>query len=229
MTAQKGIASRPPQDGAEQSGEVSLFGLPLLLEGEDPEAYDRLFARINVAIQPSDFIEEIWITDIADLTWEILRLRRQKTSIMNERIQSEIENFIQNRIRRREPEVDSIGSFWTTKRNSRAASKLVKGWTAQDPAAIRRVEKLMAAANISTDTVSGRALEAKLNTVERIERLIAVKEARRNAVLREIDRHRDFVAGMLQNGVREIEDAEFTAIEPKEIAMREEGSTQDHD
>ena len=57
---------------------LEIFGPPPLLEGEDSKAYDTLLARVSGAVKPKDIIEEIWVRDIVNLTWEILRLRRLK-------------------------------------------------------------------------------------------------------------------------------------------------------
>jgi hypothetical protein len=45
-----------------------------LLEGEDSAAYDELATRVFSAVEPTDFIEEIWARDLADVSWNLLRL-----------------------------------------------------------------------------------------------------------------------------------------------------------
>ena len=60
----------------------TLFGQPQLLPGEDAVAYDELLARIRAAVNPIDVIEEMFITDLADLEWEVLRWRRLKSSLL---------------------------------------------------------------------------------------------------------------------------------------------------
>jgi hypothetical protein len=60
----------------------SLFGPPPVLEGEDAAAYDELFAHICAAVKPVDVIDRIFVNDIAYLQWDILRLRRLKTSLI---------------------------------------------------------------------------------------------------------------------------------------------------
>lgn len=61
------------------SNRISIFGPPPLLEGEDENAYNELLAHVSGAVKPGDIIEEIWIRDIVDLTWEIFRWRALKT------------------------------------------------------------------------------------------------------------------------------------------------------
>jgi len=60
-----------------------VFGLPPLLGSEKQTDYEELFAKISEAVKPADILEEIWICDIADLTWDVLRLRRMKASLID--------------------------------------------------------------------------------------------------------------------------------------------------
>jgi hypothetical protein len=64
-----------------QPDKMSCFGPPSLIDGEDAQAYDELVVRISTAIKPSDFIEEIFLRDVIDHTWDILRFRRIKAQL----------------------------------------------------------------------------------------------------------------------------------------------------
>ena len=44
--------------------------------------------------RPKDFIEWLWVRDVADLTWEIIRWRRLKAALMNAGRQRAIEHFV---------------------------------------------------------------------------------------------------------------------------------------
>jgi hypothetical protein len=59
-----------------------LFGLPPLIEGEDAGTYDDFLTRISSAVKPKDFLEEIWVRDVVDLSWEVLRMRRVKADVI---------------------------------------------------------------------------------------------------------------------------------------------------
>jgi hypothetical protein len=54
---------------------------PSLANGEDAAAYAQLAARIRAAVAPANVIEEIWARDVADLTWDVVRLRRLKAGL----------------------------------------------------------------------------------------------------------------------------------------------------
>jgi len=68
--------------------ELAPFGPAPLIEGEDGAAYDELLARVSTAINPADILEDIWVRDLVDLLWEILRLRRLKARAVQRSILS---------------------------------------------------------------------------------------------------------------------------------------------
>ena len=52
---------------SEAARRSSLFGPPLVLEGEDSAAYDELVGRIYAAVKPVDVLDEMFIADVASL------------------------------------------------------------------------------------------------------------------------------------------------------------------
>ncbi len=74
------IPQKSPISAAAPAARMAPFGPPLLLEGEDAVAYDQLLARICTAVNPVDFIDEMFIADVIFLQWEVLRWRRLKLS-----------------------------------------------------------------------------------------------------------------------------------------------------
>ncbi len=67
----------------ESSAALPPFGPAPLLKGEDAVAYDDLLARVSAGVKPADIIEEMWVRDVVDLTWEIVRYRRLKAAFIN--------------------------------------------------------------------------------------------------------------------------------------------------
>ena len=65
------------------SARLAPFGPPPLITGEDADAYEQILARVSSQVAPKDFIEEMLLIDIVDLTWEIARLRRLKAGLYN--------------------------------------------------------------------------------------------------------------------------------------------------
>ena len=171
---------------------TTIFGPPPILPGEDVAAYDELLLRISGAVKPSSVIEEILIKDIADLTWEITRLRRIKARLISDKVPDLlVEKFLY----------------------LRNPDKLVRKWVSGDPDAKARVEKRLTSMNLTIDSVYGQALVKDFKHVERIDQMIMVIERRRNSVFLEIDRHRTTLSRALRDNVDKIEDAEFEEIE----------------
>jgi hypothetical protein len=75
--------SKPSSSATRPTGRWAVFGLPPLLDSEERSDYERLYAGISEAVRPGDILEAIWSCEIADLTWEILRLRRMKAKLID--------------------------------------------------------------------------------------------------------------------------------------------------
>lgn len=196
---------------------LELFGPPLLFEGEDFAAYDEFLARVSGDVKPTNIIEEILVHDVVNLTWEIHRWRRFKISLLAAHMLNDLEIFVDPFVRRKSTtnEVPSP--------ERKIANKLVKKWAARDPAAVKRIDRILASADITLDTIMARVFLARFDTIDRIDRSIMTTEARRNAVLREIDRHRTTLAQTLRHTLQEAEEAEFEVVEPKNAVSKDSG------
>jgi hypothetical protein len=71
----------------------------------------------------------------------------------------------------------------------------------------------LSAAGLTIDEVTAKTLESKLDSFERLDRMLASAEARRNNALREIDRHRAALGAAMRQAVDEVQDAEFRDVE----------------
>jgi hypothetical protein len=67
----------------ERDNGMALFGPPLLLKGEDRDAWEKQYAAVIAAVVPADIFEQIWTRDIVDHEWNILRLRRLWTGLFS--------------------------------------------------------------------------------------------------------------------------------------------------
>ena len=83
---------RPPKAKDSQVGGVLPFvahsldeflGPLPLLEGEDRAEYQGLLDEVRRQVAPADSIEQIYIRDIVDLTWELMRARRIKVGLLH--------------------------------------------------------------------------------------------------------------------------------------------------
>jgi hypothetical protein len=190
------------------------FGPAPILEGEDHEAYYDLLVRVSNAVKPADIFEEMWVRDVVDRTWEILRLRRIKTSLLADELPAALASVL-------EPYVHSRKKIVEYSDSQSPEDKLVKKWATKDPAAVERVEKILASAHLTMDVAIARAFVEGFENFERIDHVLRTAEDRRNALLREIDRHRSTLASKLRSSMQEIEEAEFETIEPEETESKD--------
>jgi hypothetical protein len=161
-----------------------------LIAGEDAAAYDDLLARVSAALNPSDILEDIWVRDVVDMVWDALRLRRLKAQLLTvsayEGMHAILRRFLD----------------W------QFSEQVARQWALRDAAAVTKAEAVLASAGLSAEAVTAQTLALKIDIVERIDRMMVTAEARRNSVLREIERHRASFARTLRRTVEEVEDAE---------------------
>lgn len=67
----------------------------LLLPGEDPRDFEVIRQMIIDDIQPETNLEWLWIFDLVELSWEVLRYRRLKQKILQASRVSAIESVLQ--------------------------------------------------------------------------------------------------------------------------------------
>jgi hypothetical protein len=169
-----------------------------LIQGEDPAAYQAMLKRVSIAVQPKDFLDEIWVRDIVDLSWETFRLRRLKAGLLNTGLGEGL--------------VSVLASLRYPKQASLADHTLVERWVNGDGDARQKVGQRLTAGGFSMEEVVATALSKNLDDFERVDRMIASAEARRNNALRELDRQRATLGAALRAAVEEAEDAEFTDV-----------------
>jgi ribosomal protein L12E/L44/L45/RPP1/RPP2 len=195
----------PSSSLARLSGEDSLSRVAgiapaPLLPGEQEAEYATLVARIVVIAEPRDAIEDLLTRDVVDLSWEILRLRRAKVGILKASMSDGVEGVL-----------DQLG-YGQGERYGYTKS-LGQSWAAGDKKTRKEITAALSAAGLTIDEVTAKTLESKLDSFERLDRMLASAEARRNNALREIDRHRAALGAAMRQAVDEVQDAEFRDVE----------------
>jgi hypothetical protein len=80
----------------------------------------------------------------------------------------------------------------------------VQEYVRREPDAVKLVDELLTDAGESMDGLMADALANRLDSIERIDRLISIAESRRNASLHEIERRRAVLGETLRQSVQEI-------------------------
>jgi hypothetical protein len=184
----------------DRGGQLRALGPPPLIEGEDVAAYNALSERISAAVKPSDILEEIWVRDFVDLEWEARRWRRLKSNLLAASTHAGLEQLLV-------PLSDYV-----------QADELARGWARNEPEASKEVKHLLASARLSMDAVMAQTLSLKIDDIERIDRMTMAAGTRRDAILREIERHRATVGQELRRASEQVEEAEFTEVDAPKLA-----------
>ncbi len=182
----------------EESSPVPLPG-PSLADGDDGPTYDQLAARIRAAVAPTNVIEEIWARDVADLTWDVARLRRLKAGLF------------------RVGASDGMAEIMRGLEGPIPARLRVMGWTARDPVAVAEVNAQLSQAGLDMGDVTTGTFAARIDQFDRIERMLAAAEVRRAAALHAIDNRR--VADRARAAAEAAERATAPAIEAGEFTL----------
>ena len=183
-----------------------LFGPAPILPGEDAAAYDELLMLVSSSLKPSDVIEEFWLRDVVDLAWQIIRKRRAKECLVASRLEYLLNSKLKSLEDLNQDQIDAI----------------IKAFRAGKPSAMQDVETLLAIANSTLNALLGRAFCDQLDQIEHLDRLITIDEARRNAALRELERHRASFAQTLRKKIDELDGVESkaAALAAKPVAIK---------
>jgi hypothetical protein len=94
------------------------------------------------------------------------------------------------------------------------AKELTQQYVRRESDAVEFIDKRLATAGVSIETLTTEALAQDLGYIERIDRLATIAEGRRNASLHEIDRRRPILSETLRRSVQEVEDSEVIETTP---------------
>ena len=186
------------------------FAPPSLTRDEDASPYETLRARAAEAVRPDNFIEEILVRDVVEHVWETVRLRRQKTALINSSAKDGMLRLL-------------LALDYDD------AIELAKGWFAREPAAIAEVEARLADAGLGIDAAMAQTLRLNLAEYEGMDRMLRSAEARRDVALLAIERHRAQFADRLRRAAHEaaqaaeqapIEDVAFEVVQPVQTGQR---------
>ena len=74
--------------------QVALLATSSLLITESPDEFAALLAALQQEIKPNGIIEQIYLDDLAAIVWEIQRLRRYRTGIVNNAFRAALQKLL---------------------------------------------------------------------------------------------------------------------------------------
>lgn len=203
---------RNPEDSSEQNGaETSksrpplreLFGRPTFLPDEAAANYDALYEEIRRAAGPSDGLEEIWVRDVVDEVWQLMRWKRLRIGFVHERLSI---------LLREELQEAGVGE---AERN-----RLLRGWSQGDAYALGAIRDHLSKVGYNLDMLEELAFAQCGRTLRCLDQMITSAESRRDKALRAIGRHRESLGQRLRAATKTIDDADLSGSAARAGAER---------
>lgn len=185
------------------AGAEFVFEERPLLQDENGTDYDRLLHAMLSQVRPTDLIEAIWVRDLVDNIWEARRLKRWRAQILKHGKMRAVEEMIHEGCR---VEIGALN--FNIGIGLEDPAGLAAGWITGDKAKAARVNELFALGGFTEESVEARAFLLNLPEIERIDRMRAAVDQRRDALLREIERRRSTRAQQLRQFSEEIFEAD---------------------
>ena len=208
-----------------------LFGPPPVLSSEDRKAYDTIMARFMECLEPRDFIEQMFVKDLTNSTWDVRRYSRHMSLVIEREHQrhQDMEEKRRQKERKlksaiaeqldaakeasRAKETEHVGETGRAEQADHAGApttqferKLELEWVIDS--SIPDVDEIVLAPAEECD--HAKALQSGIDYFEQLDHLRSVAIARRNDVLRQIDFYRQGLGQHLRRVSDEIIDAVFS-------------------
>ena len=187
----------------------SLFQKTPLLSHEDPQPYWALLRLFAQEIKPGDTIEWLWLKDILDQSWEIIRLHLIKAALIDVGKRAAIAEIFA-------PGWDYTGPVFYRARDE--ALKLADEWfnTKSRSETESRLQKY----GLDADSITAVSFSMQASKLEAVERMLAELEFRRNNTLREYEARRERLGRMLRQASDTIINAESSVLPSRRKAAK---------
>jgi hypothetical protein len=143
----------------------AVFASPPLVEGEDHKLHHEFAANVLRAVKPRDFIEELLVQDVIDLSWEIRRMRRYKDALLSAWAWRGVEQIAVQELDEAE------------------AQALARDWAASYPEDMETVKNMLDVRALPYETLPALGWAERIGIMARIEDLITNAERRSNDAL----------------------------------------------
>jgi hypothetical protein len=200
---------RPPKSAKVHSNAKENFSLEQflgpcpLLHGEDEQGYQVLYDRFREEVEPHDLIDELYIRDVVDQTWEIQRLRKIRLGLMRNGQAQAVK------------QITDYDSSLSMDQRDLVRSKLKSSLDS----ALECLQKL----GIALSDINARAFKNESGMLFQTDQSIIRLEMRRNYTLREIERRKAAFAKKIIQVVNAVEESGGSKTIPTPVLLAKEG------
>jgi hypothetical protein len=167
---------------------------PLLIT-ESKDEFKRVRGALADEIKPRGILEQMYVEDIAYLSWEVLRLRRSKAAIVNLAFRDALKELITQLLLEPGQYTHQLGD---------QPEELARDWFA-DPNVKKQIADLLQKFDLGESAIEAEAIRKSADDLERIDRLMASAEVRRDKALVCVAQYRgDFGALLRESSNRVI-------------------------
>ena len=178
-----------------------LQAAPLLIT-ESKEDYERIRNRFMEEISPRGIIEQMYAHDIICVSWEIFRLRRSWTSIINSAFGPALRRLL----------VELLPRDLLFEPDESEAAELALGWFS-DEKGRDKVLEILERHHLDETAIEAEAIRLRLPDLERMDKLITSRECQRDKTLQGIAEYRTDLMLRLRAGSDRIINGKALAVE----------------
>jgi hypothetical protein len=161
-----------------------LMEQPCLLPGESRQDFEILRQMMIEDIQPRTNIEWLWIVDLIELSWEILRYRRLKYKVLEANRAAAIETILWD--------LDGAGLPVGTSDEARLEIRRNALEWRDDPQAAAEIEERLRRHGWDAAAINARVFVQARDAFSMLDNLMSAAQGRRVALLREMGLRREF-------------------------------------
>jgi hypothetical protein len=175
-------------NGPTGSGTIPL--VPLLITESDQE-FHRIRQALYQEINPVGIIEEMYVEEIADIIWQIIRLKRCKAGVTNLAFHTASTAILNNLMR--------------------AGPDVARDWISK-PELAKKVETGLAAYKLDGSVIIAQAIKDSSYQLELIEDWLASLETRRDKALVRIAQYRGELGAVLRQATDRLIESEVVPL-----------------
>jgi hypothetical protein len=167
---------------------VEIFGSPAVLICENRGGYEKLVAQLALEWKPRNITEWMFMRDIADISWEILRHRRAIAGLFaisfKEALAGVFIDVLPGHRRSLLPE-----QCEAQRKQFRKAESLADAWF-EGPEQQEKIKSELAKYHVDPELIVAQTYCVKGDVLDKLHRLLALAEARRTAITRNFNEYR---------------------------------------
>jgi hypothetical protein len=179
-----------------EGGALALISRPALLLTESADEFATLQATLVQEIDPHGIIEQMYAAEMAKIVWEMVRINRCKTAMINTAFRSALQDLLMR--------------LWKEPGDPvpyQESQHLALAWFT-DPKAKEEVAEILGRFHLDQTAIEAEAIKSLAPELEVLDRMLMTLEARRNRAIRGVADYRQSFAKRVQEGSGRLIEAE---------------------